>query len=420
MRETLRGAARQLFDVAIAAADPAAALSRQLAARPIEVRPGGTLFVIAVGKAACPMMREALRHAPQDHPCRALAVTNYENEAEIEGCTVMVAGHPVPDQNGLKAGEAVIALLEEAQAEDTVIALISGGGSALLPAPMDGVSLADKARVSELLLAAGVDINQMNMVRQQLSRLKGGGMTALAAPARVEAFILSDVIGDDLRAIASGPTASPIGTRQTARALLEDLEIFEKMPASVQQVLSEPVPDAPSAPSSTNHLICSNRRSLEAMLDAAEGWAARIVADDLTGNVAEVAPELVKIAKAAKPGEALLFGGETTVTLTGTGLGGRNQDLALRMALAAGELGEDWVFLSGGTDGRDGPTEAAGGLVDGTSLARISAGGEDAAACLANNDSNRALNAAGDLVMTGGTGTNVADVQIFLRGPAPE
>ncbi|NNK77867.1 MAG: DUF4147 domain-containing protein [Litoreibacter sp.] len=420
MRETLRAAARQLFEVAIGAADPAAALKRQLEAHPIDMDPGGKLFVIAVGKAACPMMREALRHVPQGAQCRALAVTNYENEAAIAGCTVITAGHPVPDENGLKAGAGVIALLEEAQAEDTVIALISGGGSALLPAPVAGVSLADKARVSELLLAAGVDINQMNMVRQQLSRLKGGGMTALAAPARVEAFILSDVIGDDLRAIASGPTASPIGTRETARKLLEDLGIFEKMPSSVQEVLSQSERDTPPATPAKNHLICSNRRSLEAMLDAAQGWRARIVADDLTGNVAEVAPELADIAKTAQPGEALLFGGETTVTLTGTGLGGRNQDLALRMALAADALGEDWVFLSGGTDGRDGPTEAAGGLVDGTTLARIAQAGEDAAACLANNDSNRALNAAGDLVITGGTGTNVADVQIFLRGPAPQ
>jgi len=248
----------------------------------------------------------------------------------------------------------------------------------------------------------------MNLVRQQLSQLKGGGMSTMAAPAKIEAFILSDVVGDDLRAIASGPTVSPIGSKSEARAVLKG--VWNTLPASVQTALSEEGAATPPHPA-TNTLICSNRMSLEAMQAAHP--AAQIIDDRLEGNVAEVAPKLAKLAQTTKAGDVLLFGGETTVTLTGTGKGGRNQDLALRLALA--DIPGKWVFLSGGTDGRDGPTDAAGGLIDSHSHARMIQAGTDPAARLGNNDAYNALKASGDLVMTGGTGTNVADVQILLR-----
>ena len=403
--QDLRTEALRLFQIAIEAADPAKALATQLQ-RPLSAPEGGRLILIAVGKAACPMMEQALRHVAG--PAEALVVTNYENVRDIAGATVMPAGHPVPDENGHKGAQAVAALLEGATAQDRIVALISGGGSALLPLPVPGVSLADKARTSEVLLGAGFDITQINLVRQQLSQLKGGGMARLAAPARLEAFILSDVVGDDLAVIASGPTVAPIGTSALARVVVRP--VWDRLPASVQAHLAQGHP-APSQPEVTNRLICSNRKSLEAMQAAHPG--AQIVNDRLEGNVAQVAPMLAEIAKNAPSGSALLFGGETTVTLTGTGKGGRNQDLALRMALS--EIEGEWVFLSGGTDGRDGPTDAAGGLVDSGSAARMRAAGADPDALLGNNDAYAALQAGDDLIVIGGTGTNVADVQILLR-----
>ncbi|MEM6594733.1 MAG: glycerate-2-kinase family protein, partial [Pseudomonadota bacterium] len=201
---TMRAEARRLFDVAIEAADPARALTAHFSEA--LVAPYGRLILIAVGKAAVPMMRAALDISSGS--VTALAVTNYENACALDGATVMAAGHPVPDERGLKAGQAVASLLSEARANDRVIALISGGGSALLPLPVPGVSLADKAETSQVLLGAGFDIGQMNLVRQQLSQLKGGGMLRFAQPAKVEAYILSDVVGDDLRVIASGPTVA--------------------------------------------------------------------------------------------------------------------------------------------------------------------------------------------------------------------
>ncbi len=397
----LRAEALRLFDVAIEAADPAKALAAQVTS-PFSAPENGRLILIAVGKAACPMLEQAL--AMTEGPAEALVVTNYENARAIEGATVMAAGHPVPDENGLAGATAVAELLKSTSARDRIVALISGGGSALLPLPVEGVSLADKARTSEVLLGAGFDITEMNLVRQQLSQLKGGGMACMAAPAKVEAYILSDVVGDDLRVIASGPTVAPIGTKSDARKLLASL--WEQLPASVQSHLdTDSNDDGP--PEAANMLICSNRKSLEAMRDAHAG--AVIVDDRLEGNVADVAPRLAQIAQETEGPAALLFGGETTVTLTGTGKGGRNQDLALRMALAGIE--GDWVFLSGGTDGRDGPTDAAGGLVDASSAARMA----DPHARLANNDAYAALASSGDLVITGGTGTNVADVQILLK-----
>lgn len=410
----LRAEALRLFTAAVAAADPAGALGRAFLTHPVEAPPaGGAFILIAVGKAAVPMAEEALRHLT-GAPVRALVVTNYENARALAGAEVMASGHPVPDENGARAGAAVAALLDSAGPDDRLVALISGGGSALLPAPAPGLTLADKAAVNRLLLAHGYEITEINLIRQQLSRLKGGGMLRLAAPAPVAAYILSDVIGDDLRAIASGPTVAPLGTRAEARALLEARGIWDAVPQAVRAHLEGPAGTEAPLPPARNALIGSNRKSLEAMA-AAHGAGARIVSDRLTGDVADAARQVIAAAQGAGPG-CLIFGGETTVILKGDGLGGRNQELALRVALGMPDLGRPWVFLSGGTDGRDGPTEAAGGIVDAGTRGRISAAGGDPAALLANNDSNRALALAGDLLTVGATGTNVADVQVLLIG----
>jgi len=407
---TLRARAEQLFSVACQAADPAHALALALEAHPLpNLGKGGAYRVVCIGKAALPMATYLLSRLATT-PHRMLVVTNYENARDLPGATVLAAGHPVPDANGAAAAEAVEAVLRAASPADRVIALMSGGGSALLPAPVAGITLEDKAAVNRVLLAHGFEITEMNLIRQQLSRLKGGGMLRVSG-APVTAYILSDVIGDDLRVIASGPTVAPIGSKADARALLAARGVWSDLPEAVRVVLEAETTPAPLPPAQ-NVLIGSNRKSLQAMAD----HGALIVDDHLTGDVATAAATIIAAARVAKGPCVLVFGGETTVTLRGDGLGGRNQELALRVAMGMPDLGRDWVFLSGGTDGRDGPTKAAGGVVDAGTHARISAAGGDANALLANNDSYAALKLAGDLLITGATGTNVADVQVFVLG----
>ncbi|MGB3313028.1 MAG: DUF4147 domain-containing protein [Albidovulum sp.] len=410
----LRDTAKELFQTARRAADPALALRAALSENPLpRPDPGGVYHVVSIGKAAIPMAEELLRNLGDVAP-DALVITNYENARNLPGATVMASGHPVPDENGAKAVAEVIRRLATATESDRVIALISGGGSALLPAPAEGLTLEDKAEVNRLLLAHGFEITEINLIRQQISKLKGGGLLRHAAPAPVSAYILSDVIGDDLRVIASGPTVAPIGTAAEAKALLTERGIWGRLPAPVQAHLNA-AKAQPPLPQAKNILIGSNRKSLNAVAKAA-GANARIVSDHLTGDVAEAAEAVIAAAGTAPKDRpaCLIFGGETTVVLQGDGLGGRNQELTLRVALAMPDLDRDWVFLSGGTDGRDGPTDAAGGIVDAGTAERIRAAGQNPEALLANNDSHAALNAAGDLLITGATGTNVADVQILM------
>ncbi|SDW76239.1 glycerate kinase type-2 family protein [Roseicitreum antarcticum] len=403
-----------LFEAGILAADPSRGVAQALRTDPVRLSAGGRLFVLAVGKAAARMMRAALPLVPA--PAKALVVTNYENAAPVSGAEVLAAGHPVPDEAGLAAGQAVMRMLAEAGPDDQVLALISGGGSALLPAPTPPLTLEDKAALSRLLLGAGLDIVAMNSVRQHLSELKGGGLLRQAAPAQVRALILSDVIGDDLRAIASGMTAEPLLSRDAAVALLKTAELWTKLPPSVRDALAQPQTQEP-LPKVRNQLIGSNRMSLDAMKAV---WPdAVILSDALTGDVAAAAAQIIAHARTAGPAPLMaLFGGETTVNLKGTGMGGRNQELALRVAMGLDGWPRKWLFLSGGTDGRDGPTDAAGGLTAPDTLHRIRAAGGDPAALLANNDSYQALDLAGHLLRTNATGTNVADLQILLLDAA--
>ncbi|MEQ3625240.1 MAG: DUF4147 domain-containing protein [Celeribacter sp.] len=416
-----RARATRLFQAGVDAADPEAATKAALARDDIRAacRPdaGGRLLMIAVGKAAMGMARAAQAALAGDVTCQLIVVTNPENADPARlpaGADLHAAAHPVPDAAGLAAGRAVLTALERCGAGDRVLALISGGGSALLPAPVAGLTLDDKAAVSAALLASGADITEMNLVRQQVSRIKGGGLLRAAAPAPVTALILSDVIGDDLSVIASGPTAPPIGDHAQARALLQARGIWDAMSSPVRAHLEQPdlAPDAGPAPvpPARNHLIGANSVSLRAMQDAAPD--AQMHATPLIGDVEDAARHVLSLGRGTH-----LMGGETTVQLRGQGRGGRNQHMALCVALGAEAAGwgENWVFLSGGTDGRDGPTDAAGGIVDAGSLSRMRAAGLDPQALLADNDSYRALAASGDLLMTGGTGTNVADLQVLVR-----
>lgn len=394
MTKDPRQEALEIFQAGVKAADPYQAVAEALDDVPAPA------LIIAVGKAARRMAQASLERFA-GVPC--LVVTNYENATELKGAKVMPAGHPVPDDNGAVAAQAVIAALRAA--DGPILALISGGGSALLPAPAGQLTLADKAAVNARLLAAGMEITGMNLIRQQLSDLKGGGMLRLAAPHRVTALILSDVIGDDLAAIASGPTVGPIGSKQEAIALLKDFDLWTQVPQGVRDHLENA--DEPSPlPDARNILVGSNGKSVAAMALAADN--AKVIATPVEGDVTDAAKVICDQAGLG----ITVWGGETTVLLQGTGRGGRNQELALLIAKEAKARGwKDWVCLQGGSDGRDGPTDAAGGLVDQGTLSRIS----NLDALLANNDSYEALKEAGDLVVIGATGTNVADLGVMIR-----
>ena len=389
-----RAEALRIFEAGVKAADPYAAVADALD----DVAPPA--LIVAVGKAARLMAQGALARFSG---VTCLVVTNYENAAPLEGATVIAAGHPVPDTNGAAAAKAVIAALRAA--DGPVLALISGGGSALLPAPAGALTLADKAKVNEMLLGSGLDIVAMNLIRQQLSDLKGGGFLRHAAPQPVTALILSDVIGDDLSAIASGPTVGPIGTAQEAILLLKEAQLWAALPQAVRQHL-ETAQQPVALPAARNMLVGSNAKSVAAMKEAA--GAAHVIAEPIVGDVADAARLICDRAVIG----TTVWGGETTVVLRGSGRGGRNQELALRIALEAKRRGwRAWTCLQGGSDGRDGPTDAAGGLVDQDTLGKIT----DLDARLANNDSYAALDEAGDLLLTDATGTNVADLGVMIR-----
>jgi hydroxypyruvate reductase len=389
---------QRIFDAGVAAADPYSAVSRHLDG----VTPPA--LIVTIGKAASLMAKAAMARFPG---VRTIVVTNYENAAELTGAEVSASGHPVPDENGAAAARAVIGALRST--EGPVLALISGGGSALVAAPAGGLTLAQKAQVNDLLLGSGLPIDRMNLIRQQLSELKGGGFLRHASPQPVTALILSDVVGDDLSVIASGPTMPPIGTSGEAMALLHRANLWDRMPQPVRDHLmgaTDPMP----LPSAQNILVGSNSQSVAAMLMAAP--EAKVIASPVEGDVRDAAHMICDQATSG----ITLWGGETTVVLNGTGRGGRNQELALRIAREASLRGwKSWTCLQAGSDGRDGPTDAAGAIVDQGTLGRIVDAGGDLDALLRNNDSYAALCMSGDLLITGATGTNVADLGILIR-----
>jgi glycerate 2-kinase len=445
-----RSAALSIFQAGIKAADPYLAVKRCLSSDganikilldlndPAQIRTGHwpKIRVIAIGKAACAMSKAAREIIPTHlFSAPGLAVTNYENVTEVAQTKVMGAGHPLPDQNGYHAAQYCAEQLSRVKKGELVLVLVSGGGSALIPSPVDTITLQDKIATTDLLLACGATINQINCVRKHLSKLKGGGFARLAAPADVHTFILSDVLGDDLSSIASGLTVPDPSTYNDAIAIFNDYGIWDLVPSKVQQHLEQGrlgnIPETPKTDdvifnTCTQTLIGSNAISVKATFNAAVqlGYQTQLYDAHLCGEARVAAEAWVLAAKKLRNNDnkhtlALVAGGETTVSLKGTGRGGRNQELALAFALAAQQhnLTGNWTFLSGGTDGRDGPTDAAGGIVDQNSLTRMMQAGLNPQALLNNNDSYTALQGSQDLLITGATGTNVADLQILLLHP---
>lgn len=428
----IRQNALSIFQAGIAAADPYQAVKRHLV--PELLGNYSKIHLIAFGKAACAMIKAAREIIPAQVPAgRGIAVTNYENVSRIDDVDVIGAAHPLPDAAGLKAARIIAERAHNAKENELVLVLVSGGGSALIPYPAGQITLQEKIAATNLLLACGATINQVNCVRKHLSVLKGGGLARMAVPANLHALILSDVLGDDVSAIASGPTVADGSTYADAIEVFKAKGIWEQAPAHVREHLEQgalgkidetPKPGDDIFKTTSYTLIGSNTISVNAMLQAAQslGYETKLYSGRLCGEAGEEAEKLVIHAKAlrVKKPIALLAGGETTVTLKGNGRGGRNQEMALAFALAAERHGltGNWTFLSGGTDGRDGPTDAAGGIVDSYTIKRMTQAGVNPAELLENNDSYTALKTSDDLVITGATGTNVADLQILLIQPA--
>lgn len=446
--KAMKQAAKKIFAAAVTAASPKEAVARYL--RVVEDAKGGAklqlgnrsivldslerIWVVGAGKATAPMA-QAVEKLLGKRLAGGAIVVKYDHGAKLRRIEQFEGGHPVPDEAGVHGAEAVARIAEGAGAKDLVIALISGGASALLVRPVDGVSLADKQACTRLLLASGASIHEMNAVRKHLSQIKGGQLAKLAAPARVWALLLSDVIGDDLDVIGSGPCAPDASRFADALGILERYGILDSVPASVRKHLERgagrdyaetPKPGDALFSRVENVVVGSNARSVEAaaMTAKALGYRPMVLSTTLDGEAREQARMLVSIAKEAQktgqPAKAplcLLAGGETVVTLRGKGKGGRNQEFALAAALAL-EGSTGITVLAAGTDGTDGPTDAAGAVVDGDTVASARKQALDPTKALVENDAYPLFHQTGELVMTGPTGTNVMDLYAALVLPS--
>lgn len=415
-----------LIRAAMAAADPA----RTLREHWLPDLAGVPVTVVGAGKAALEMSVECADLCGDDLRGGAVAVVPQRLEQLGErpaAFTAYPASHPLPDARNVQAAQAIADAARGLGADDTLVVLISGGGSAMLTLPAGDLSLDDLRAVTEALQKAGAPITDLNCVRKHCEQLKGGGLARLASPARVYAFILSDVVGDPLDVIASGPTAPDPTTYADALGVLSRYNLRDVSPAVTAHLEAGVRGDHPETAKPgadvftrvTNTLIGSNRMAVEAVRRQAEaqGWRIEAVEIGVEGEAREVGERLAARAKAlhaAGAGPAcLITGGETTVTVRGDGLGGRNQELALAAALAL-DGAEGVVVASFATDGVDGPTKAAGAIATGQTVPRAREQGIDAAGYLARNDSSRFFEQVGGLIVLGPTGTNVNDVMLAL------
>jgi glycerate-2-kinase len=409
---------RAMFEAAVRAADPERVVPAFL-----PDPPAGRTVVVGAGKASAAMARALERHWPG--PLEGVVVTRYGHAVPCERIRILEAAHPVPDANSEAAARAILEAVRGLGPDDLVIALISGGGSALMALPAPGLTLADKQAVNRALLRSGADIGEMNCVRKHLSAIKGGRLAAAAFPARVVTLAISDVPGDDPAVIASGPTVPDPTTFAEARAILVKYGIAE--PAAVIAHLARAEAETPKPGDfrlarAEFRLVATPQRSLEAAAEVAERAGIRpvILSDAIEGEAREVAKVMAAIARQvrrrgqpARPPCVLLSGGETTVTVRGDGKGGRNVEFLLALAVAL--AGEPGIFaVAGDTDGIDGEEEVAGALVRPDSLERAARAGLDAKAMLARNDAHPFFAALGDRLVTGPTLTNVNDFRAVL------
>lgn len=456
-----KAAVMEVLNAALQAVDPYLAVLNALRSQPLVEATTGKVYVIGAGKAGAAMAQAAqdflgeriaeglvlvkdevgMFEEPALSEAKGSKVGNYQppNLSTFQPSNLQLAtrpaSHPVPDERGVEGTAHILRIADRAGEDDLVICLISGGGSALLVSPAEGISLDDIQTTTQLLLRSGAAINELNAVRKHLSQVSGGQLVRRASPARVVSLILSDVVGSPLDVIASGPTAPDPTTYGDALAVVEHYGLLERLPASVISRLRKgvsglnwakpknlpetPKPGDPVFDKVSNCVVAGNVVAVEAAASraGAMGFNTIIMSTYLEGEAREAGTMLAGIAKeiaahgrpAQRPA-CVLFGGETTVTVRGSGSGGRNTELALGAALALDGLGPDLAVVSFATDGGDGNSPCAGAIADGTTIDRAKSLGLDARAALANNDSYTFWHSLGDAIITGPTGTNVNDV----------
>ncbi len=388
------------------------------------------IFLIGTGKASA-SMAQGIEKIFGNRITRGVITTKYGHVLPLEKTEVIECGHPIPDQNGIQGAEKILSLLKKSRSEDLVIFLLSGGGSALLPLPIKGITLEEKQEVTQFLLDCGADIKEINTIRKHISQIKGGWLAKRAFPSTVIGFILSDVVGDQLDVIGSGPTVPDPSTFEEAWEILRKYDLLKEISASVKKhfllgkegkVEETPKPGDIAFENVYNYLIGSNILALRAAEAEALslGFHTLILSSSIVGETREgarfhsaIAKEVISTGNPVPRPACIISGGETTVTIKGNGLGGRNQEFTLAGALEICGL-ERVVLLSGGTDGTDGPTDAAGAVADHTTISRAQSMGLDPKAHLESNNAYPFFQTLGDLLITGPTHTNVMDVRILL------
>jgi glycerate 2-kinase len=437
--QRLRADAREIFTAGVRSADPAAAVRRALDARGGRLRVQErsyaldsirNVFIAGCGKAAAPMAFAA-QETLGDRITGGVVIVKYGHKQPLETIEIIEAGHPIPDIAGVEGGRRIMDLAGRCGREDLLLFLLSGGASALFARPAHGLSLEDKQQATDALLKSGATIHEINAVRKHISQVKGGRLAQLTAPARLVALILSDVVDDAPEAIGSGPTAPDHTTYADCLQVIHRYDLAPRMPPAILDYLSrgarQEIAETPKRfdrifKNVQNAIVGNNRLALAAARARAEalGYRAWVSTESMQGESRVAAKRHAAFVKhVIRTGEplsrpaCLLSGGETTVTVVGSGRGGRNQEFALAAAMEIENL-DGVVILSGGTDGTDGPTEAAGGIVDGATIGRGKGKQLDAEKFLARNDSYNFLHASDDLLVTGPTLTNVMDLQITL------
>ena len=444
--DALRRVASRILARAVAAVDPYGAASRAIrldgntvhvANRPFPLVPASRVAVVGAGKASGPMA-QAVEDILQERISIGLVACHTKYAGHLRRIAVREAGHPLPDARGEAAAAEMLALVSGLGPEDLVLCLISGGGSALLPLPREGLTLRDKIRTTDLLLRSGADIVEINTVRKHLSRVKGGQLARAAWPARLATLVVSDIVGSPLDAIASGPTVPDPTTFADALGVLAEYRLTKRVPPAVLATLRRgaagelpetPKPGDPVFAAAHTTVIADNAVAARAAVAEAEaaGFRAQLLSTHVEGEAREVgrvlaaiAREIVATGNPLTPPACVVCGGETTVTVEGRGRGGRNQEVALSAGRALAGLA-DVLLVSFATDGIDGPTDAAGAVADGTAWARARSKGFEPARHLADNDAYPVLDAIGDMIRTGPTNTNVNDLMLVLSGaPAEE
>jgi glycerate 2-kinase len=439
MEARLRRDALAIFRAALRAADPAEAVRRHFrrdgetliaGEKKYDLRAFQEIYVVGAGKASA-LMAAAVERLIGRRISGGLVNVKYGHGASLRRVAIHECGHPTPDDAGVEGARRIAAIAQRAGADDLVVCVISGGGSALMPLPADPVTLGDKQATTKLLLDCGASIHEINAVRKHISAIKGGQLARLAAPATVLALLLSDVIGDSLDTIASGPVAPDESTFTDARAVLTRYGLLDRVPASVRSrieagvagaIADTPKPGDPAFRRVRNLVVGSNRLAVDAAAVRARelGYRTMVLSTFVEGETrdvarvhAAIAREIASSNRPLRVPACVISGGETTVTVRGDGLGGRNQEFALAAAIDLDGV-EGALAMSGGTDGTDGPTDAAGAWATGATIAAARNLGLDPRAFLARNDSYRFFTEVGGLVKTGPTRTNVMDVRIVL------